>query len=247
MTTRLDPASQLSGMLLVDKPSGVTSHDVVQVIRHKLGIRRIGHTGTLDPLASGLLILLVGRSTKHQAALQRHEKTYEAAVRLGTQTDTGDAEGAVIATAPVPRLDADAAAGALGKLVGAIEQTPPQFSAVKWRGRPAYWWARRQQTARLEPRLVRIHSMSLLDWDGSTMTFLVRCSSGTYIRTLAESIADSLGTVGHVTRLARLSVDAWTVEQAKPLRWFIDARPEDVASELRPLGSAEPVAACAGS
>lgn len=225
----------LDGMLLVNKPSGVTSHDAVQVVRRKLALRRIGHTGTLDPMAQGLLVLLIGPATKHQQDFQAHEKTYEALLQCGTQTDTGDALGAPIRTVPVPALDRGRVAEVLTSFQGRLTQTPPAYSAVKIRGRPAYWWARRHAPVTLTPRVVHLFEVSLVDCTSTTVTFRVHCSSGTYVRTLGETIAVRLGTVGHLARLERLRIGTWRLEDAKPLRWIAEASAEAVAREVRPL------------
>ncbi len=230
------------GMLLIHKPSGMTSHDVVDAVRRKLGIRRVGHTGTLDPMAEGLLIVLVGAATKQQQAFQRHEKRYEATLQLGVQTDTGDRTGAVIHTAPVPELERGRLTQLLASFEGSLSQTPPAYSAVKVRGRPAYWWARRQQSVTLSARTIQLSACSLLACERETITFRVDCSAGTYIRTLGESIAERLGTVGHLTRLVRLGIGAWTLEEAKPLARLLEATPETVAADLRPLGPIRPAA-----
>ena len=235
-----DPRS-LEGMLLVRKPSGMTSHDVVQAVRRKLGVRRIGHTGTLDPMAEGLLILLVGAATKHQQAFQGHEKTYEAVLRLGTQTDTGDAAGALLRTAPVPAVDRARIEEVLASFRGALSQTPPAYSAVKVRGRPAYWWARKQQPVALSARTVHLAALVLLGCTPETITFRVTCSAGTYIRTLAESIAERLGTVGHLIGLVRLSVGSWRLDEAKPLVWITQATADTLARELIPVPVPEAV------
>ncbi len=223
------------GLLLVQKPAGVTSHDVVEVVRRKLGVQRVGHAGTLDPMAEGLLVVLVGAATKSQRAFQQHEKSYEATIRFGAQTDTADATGAIIAQAPVPVLDAQRIATVLASFEGPLSQTPPAFSAVKVRGRPAYWWARRRQPVVLPPRLVQIHALSLQRLERDTLTIRVQCSAGTYIRTLAEVIAKALGTVGHLTSLTRLSVGAWRLEQAVPLAWIADATPQILCERLMPV------------
>ena len=169
------------GMLLVNKPRGITSHDVVQVLRRRLGCRRIGHTGTLDPAAEGLLILLIGKATEHQQRLQGHEKTYEGAIRLGVKTETADADGKVVVSAPVPPLSRTALEKTLAAFLGTISQTPPAYSAVKVRGRPAYWWARQQKAVTLQPRTVHVHEFSLLGFDAERILCRVRCSAGTYI------------------------------------------------------------------
>ncbi len=223
----------IEGMLLVNKPSGPTSHDAVQTVRRRLGIRRVGHTGTLDPMAEGLLILLIGSATRHQQALQGHDKLYEATMQLGTQTDTGDALGAAVRTAPVPPIDRGHVAALLASLQGPMTQVPPAYSAVKVQGRPAYWWARSRRPVRLSARQVRLFECALVDADPSSVTFRVHCSAGTYVRTLAEEIAQRLGTVGHLTRLLRLRIGRWTLDEAHPLAWIEQAGPEAIARCMR--------------
>jgi len=226
----------LEGLLLVHKPPGLTSHDVVDIVRRKLAIRRIGHTGTLDPMAEGLLILLIGAATKRQQSFQTHSKLYEATLQLGTQTDTGDAMGVVVRTASVPALARDHIVEVLRSFNGRHMQTPPTYSAVKVRGRPAYYWARRQTPVTLAPRPIQLSDMTLMDCGSSTFTFRVQCSAGTYIRTVAESIAERLGTVGHLAGLMRLHVGAWTLDQARSLAWINDASAEQIIREVRPCG-----------
>ncbi|MBI4340808.1 MAG: tRNA pseudouridine(55) synthase TruB [Candidatus Omnitrophica bacterium] len=229
---------EAEGLLLLHKPSGVTSHDAVQVLRRKLAIRRIGHTGTLDPLAEGLLILLIGKATSHQQRFQMHDKTYDATVHFGAQTDTGDAEGAVVRTAAVPPLDPAQVAGVLASLKGAMVQTPPAFSAVKVHGRPAYWWARRRQPVALAERTIQVFDLSLLACGDEAITIRVECSAGTYVRRLAEAIAERLGTVGHVTQLVRRRVGRWTLEEAVTLGWCQEAAPEQIARRVLPVEAA---------
>ena len=227
--------SQPEGFLLVHKPRGMTSHDVVVVVRRKLGLKRVGHTGTLDPMAEGLLVVLVGPATKRQGELQGHDKSYEATLRLGTQTDTGDADGAPVRSAPVPPFDRPQLEAACRAFIGEVLQTPPAYSAVKIAGHPAYWWARRRQPVTLSPRTIRISALAPIGWTADTVTFRAECSAGTYIRTLGEAIAEQLGTVGHLTRLIRLRVGSWRVDDAKPVSWLAEASPESVAGELRPV------------
>ena len=232
MTAPLEP----HGLLLIGKPPGPTSHDVVQAVRRKLGVRRIGHTGTLDPMADGLLILLVGAATKHQQAFQGHEKSYEAVLRLGAQTETGDAAGRTTRTAPVPPVDRDRVSAVLQALQGPLSQTPPAYSAVKVQGRPAYWWARHRRPVELSARTVHLEELTVVACGGDTITFRVRCSAGTYVRTLGELIAQRLGTVGHLVGLTRLRVGDWRLEEAKPLAWVQEAPAEAVLRELKPIG-----------
>ena len=226
------------GLLLVHKPTGLTSHDVVEVVRRKLTLRRVGHTGTLDPMAEGLLILLVGAATRHQHEFRGYQKVYARVPRLGAQTDSADAAGRTIATAPVPVLDDARVAQVLASFEGECLQTPPAYSAVKVKGRPAYWWARRQQPVSLAPRPVKLSEVAFLGRDGDAIHFRVRCSAGTYVRTLAESVAERLGTVGHLGALIRLRIGAWDVTQAKSLPWIREAEPEALRRALLPVRSA---------
>jgi tRNA pseudouridine55 synthase len=223
------------GALLVDKPSGMTSHDVVQAVRQKLSLRKVGHTGTLDPMAEGLLVVLVGPATKHQQAFQGHDKTYEAVLRLGVQTDTGDATGTPIREAAIPVWDRTSITEVLSSFRGSMRQTPPAYSAVKVRGHPAYWWARRHQPIALAPRTVHVFEVTLVDCDSDAVTFRVHCSAGTYIRSLAEAFAERLGTVGHLARLVRLHIGHWSLEQAHPLSWVVDVSSETLAGALLPI------------
>jgi len=223
----------MDGMLLVNKPTGMTSHDVVQAVRRRLSQQRIGHTGTLDPMAQGLLILLLGAATKVQQAFQGHEKSYEARVRLGLQTETGDADGPVVRTAGVPALTRPRVEAALATLTGSMTQTPPVYSAVKVRGRPSYWWARKRQPVSLRSRTVHIRDVSLRELTEDSITFHLDCSAGTYVRTVGELLADRLGTVGHLTALTRLRIGQWTLEEAVPLARLMDESPERIAGLLR--------------
>ena len=229
------------GLLLLDKPSGLTSHDVVDAVRRALGVRRVGHTGTLDPMAEGLLAILVGGATRFQQQLQGHDKHYEATIRFGEQTDTGDAMGRVVRQAPVPELSRPQLDEVLSSLIGSMEQVPPSYSAVKVSGRPAYWWARRGQPVTLAARRIHLFEMSLCEQTAQTATIRVHCSSGTYIRVLAETIAQRLGTVGHVSRLIRVGIGPWCLTQARAFSWLREADREEVARALAPLSPAASV------
>ena len=213
---------------------------MVELVRRKLGLKRIGHTGTLDPMARGLLVLLVGAATKHQRALQAHEKTYEAVLRLGTQTDTADATGRPVRTGPIPLLDRAMVVEMLASFEGRLFQTPPAYSAVKVRGRPAYWWARRQQPVALAPRPIQIFEATLIGLEEGTVTFRIRCSAGTYVRTLAEAIAQRLGTVGHLSGLVRLRVGEWSLDEAHALEWIAQATPQALSGCLLPVPGPAP-------
>jgi len=188
-------------------------------------------------MAQGLLVLLVGRATKHQQEFQGHEKTYETILRLGMQTDSGDATGTPIRTAAIPAFNRSHVAEVLATFRGRLFQVPPAYSAIKVRGHPAYWWARRHEPVQLSRRPVQISELSLIDCQAQTITFRVECSAGTYVRTLGEAIAERLGTVGHLTALVRLRVGRWSLANAKPLDWFLQSDLQRLAHELLPIPS----------
>jgi tRNA pseudouridine55 synthase len=205
------------GALLLDKPVGITSNFALQKARKLLGARKAGHAGTLDPLASGLLVVLFGEATKFAGPLLDQDKEYVATLKLGERTDTADAEGRVIETGPVP-ADAEARiAGVLAGFVGEIAQIPPMYSALKRDGIPLYERARRGETVERAPRQVTIRAIEAPRWSPPLLEFRVRCSKGTYIRTLAEDIGAALGSVAHLTSLRRTRSGGFTIEQAVSL------------------------------
>lgn len=196
---------RVDGVLLLDKPLGLTSNDALQKARRLFSAAKGGHTGTLDPAATGLLPLCFGEATKFSADLLDADKTYEATVQLGATTDSGDAEGQVIATSPVTVSEADVRQ-ALPRFTGAIEQIPPMHSALKRNGRPLYELARKGIEVERAPRAVTIHALELLDFAGDCLTLRVRCSKGTYIRVLAADLGQALGCGAHLTGLRRTAV-----------------------------------------
>lgn len=202
-------------VLPVDKPEGPTSHDVVDGARRALGTRKIGHTGTLDPFASGLLILCVGRATRLAEYLSGLDKEYEAVARLGISTDTLDRDGDVVSTSDGWRgLSEQAVVEAVRSFEGEIEQTPPQFSAKKVDGEPMHRRARRGERVTLSACAVTIHSIELVGMELPDVRLQVRCSSGTYIRSLARDLGHALGVGGHLTALRRTSIGEIGVESA---------------------------------
>lgn len=210
-------------VLPVDKPEGPTSHDVVATARRALGTRKVGHTGTLDPLASGLLLLCVGRATRLSEYLSGLDKTYVAEARLGARTDTGDREGAVVAEDEgwrglMPRQVEDA----LARFQGELEQVPPQFSAKKVGGVPMHRRARKGQSVELAPRPVTVHEISATEVELPLVRFRVRCSSGTYIRALARDLGDALGVGAHLTALRRTDVGRFGVDGAPTPEKLLD-------------------------
>ena len=196
---------QVDGVLLLDKPLGLTSNDALQKVRRLFSAAKGGHTGTLDPLATGLLPLCFGEATKFSADLLDADKTYEAVVRLGVTTDSGDADGAVIATAAVNVTESDVFR-VLPQFTGDIQQVPPMHSALKRNGRPLYELARQGIEVEREARAVTIHAIDCLDFSGDRLTLRVSCSKGTYIRVLAADIGQALGCGAHLAALRRTVV-----------------------------------------
>lgn len=203
-----------NGVLPVDKPSGWTSFDVVAVARRTIGAKRVGHGGTLDPLATGLLPLLIGTATKFADTLHQAPKVYAALVAFGHETATDDREGAPTRTADVPTLTREAIDRALGPFRGAIAQVPPAYAAVKVDGRRAYSRARGGETFTLAARPVTIERLDIASWETGALRLLVVCSTGTYIRSLARDIGVALGSAAHLGGLRRLAVGALTVDDA---------------------------------
>lgn len=203
-----------SGIVLVDKPSGPTSHDIVEMFRRLLAIRRVGHMGTLDPLATGLLLVGVGEGTKLTPFLSDLDKTYECVARLGARSTTYDAMGEIENVADPARLDVEAIERALVRFRGTIEQVPPPFSAVKVGGLPLYKYARRGMTAELKPRRVRVHQIELLTWEPPDLQLRLHVSSGTYVRSLVHDLGDHLGVGGYVAQLRRTAVGPFSVAEA---------------------------------
>ncbi len=213
MAKRGDP---VDGVLLLDKPAGLSSNAALQRVRHLLNAQKAGHTGTLDPMATGLLPLCFGNATKFSADLLDADKAYEARVRLGITTDSGDAEGVVLEERPVHVTLAEINAAA-ARFLGNIDQVPPMYSALKRNGECLYEIARRGETVEREPRRVRIDTLEVKDFDGTSFTMITRVSKGTYIRVLAEDIGRALGCGAHLVALRRTRVGELTLERAVSL------------------------------
>jgi tRNA pseudouridine55 synthase len=193
--------SRADGVVLVDKPAGMTSHDVVAIARRALGGRRVGHTGTLDPFATGLLVLLVGSATRLQPYVEGEPKVYDATIRFGVETDTGDPTGDAVRDAPIP--PEPAVENAIAALTGAIEQIPPAFSAKQVKGIRAYDAARRGQPLDLSPASVVVHWWQVRSRNGAEWHVTIACSGGTYIRSLARDLGVLSGSAAHLTALRR--------------------------------------------
>jgi len=228
-----------SGILLIDKPEGVTSFEVVRRARKALGIRKIGHLGTLDPMATGLLPLCLLEATKLVPYLMPEAKVYRARVRLGVATDTQDATGVVVArseTLPAPAQIYRAAAA----FVGEVRQIPPMYSALHCEGERAYRRARRGETVDLAPRTVTVYELGVDEVALPSFTLAVKCSQGTYVRTLAKDLGDALGCGAHLTALRRLAVGALRVEEALPLSALAELGREELARRIIPIARCLP-------
>jgi tRNA pseudouridine55 synthase len=222
---------ELDGIVLLDKPTGMGSTPALQRVRRLLRAAKAGHAGTLDPMATGMLPLCFGQATKACGQLLDSSKAYRARLALGSATDTGDADGLVVNTAPVPAPDHARLVEVLASLSGERLQTPPMYSALKRDGRPLYELARRGEEVARVPRRITIHRLEPLFWSGHTIEFDVACSKGTYVRVLGEEIAAGLGTVGHLSALRRLWVEPFRPEAMVTLEtveaWVAQAPAED--------------------
>lgn len=222
MNDNTNPNNTISGVLVVDKPVGYTSHDIVQIIRRGTGIRRAGHTGTLDPRASGVLVVLLGPAVRLSEYVSASDKRYQAVIQLGTTTDTYDADGQVLTNNPV-NITEEQFVAALQSFIGEIEQVPPPYSAVKVKGRKAYEMAREGEDIDLQPRKIRVYSLELLEWAPPEAVIDVYCSSGTYIRSLANDLGKMLGCGAHLVGLRRTKSGRFTLRDAVPLRKLKEA------------------------
>ena len=209
----------MNGVLIVNKPEGITSQGTVSKIKRILNVNKCGHAGTLDPLATGVIPILVGSSTKISKYLIEHDKTYNAIIKLGNQTSTGDREGEIIKTAEVPELNENKIIEVLNSFLGKQIQTPPIYSAIKVDGKKLYEYARENKVIEIPKREIEIYQIKLIKFDKpkNTITFEVDCSKGTYIRTLCEDIAIRLGTVGYMESLLRTRVDKFLLDESYTL------------------------------
>jgi tRNA pseudouridine55 synthase len=213
-----DVKNAISGVLVVDKPVGMTSHDVVQVIRNGTNLRRAGHTGTLDPRASGVLVILVGPAVRLSEYVSASDKRYQAIIRLGARTDTFDADGKVTQGNSPVNVTEQQFEEVLQTFIGEIEQTPPPYSAVKVQGRKAYEMARKGEEVDLEPRKITVHHLEVLEWAPPEVVIDVHCSSGTYVRSLANDLGEKLGCGAYLVGLRRTKSGRFTLRDAVPMR-----------------------------
>lgn len=215
------PAS-IDGILVIDKPQGKTSHDVVETVRRLVGFRQIGHLGTLDPLATGVLVLALGRATRLARFYGHRRKRYTCSVRFGFATDTYDADGEALSADAAPTLDAAEIQALADRFAGKIQQTPPSFSAKKIHGRPAHELARKQKPVKLEPVEVEVSEFRLTSIEGSCARFTVECGSGTYIRSLAHDLGQLQGSGAHLAEIVRTAVGEFTLDHAVSLANLIE-------------------------
>jgi tRNA pseudouridine55 synthase len=220
-----DIKNAISGILVLDKPVGLTSHDVVDIVRRGTNIRRAGHTGTLDPRASGVLVVLVGPAVRLSEFVSASDKRYQAIIRLGGSTDTYDADGRFMHqpnTTPV-NVTEQQFEEVLQRFVGEIEQTPPPFSAVKVHGRKAYEMAREGEPVELAPRKINVYHLEVLEWAPPEVVIDVHCSSGTYVRSLANDLGTALGCGAYLVGLRRTKSGRFSLRDAVPLRKLQEA------------------------
>ena len=222
----------MNGIVIIDKPSGWTSQDVVARLRRVFGTRRIGHGGTLDPMATGVLPVFVDRATRGVEFFEHAEKTYEAVLRLGITTDTEDISGTVLTQSPVSVTQEEFLA-VLERFRGEILQIPPMYSALKVNGQKLCDLARKGREVERQPRPITIHELTCLEFGGETARLRVRCSKGTYIRTLCKDIGEALGCGGCMEELRRTAAGAYTIEEAVPLQTLLET--EDPGAYLRPV------------
>ena len=209
--------SALDGAILVDKPAGPTSHDVVDAIRRKFGIKKVGHCGTLDPNATGLLIIVLGRGTKLSERLMGDDKVYEGAIKFGETTDSYDADGELTSSLPVPPMTLDQLNEEATKFVGDLMQTPPMVSAIKKGGVPLYKLARKGVEVEREPRLIHIYNFRFTSYEPPLGQFKVACTKGTYVRSIAHDLGQKLGCGAHLATLRRSASGKFDVADATPL------------------------------
>jgi tRNA pseudouridine55 synthase len=204
-----------SGLLLIDKPGGITSHDAVDRVRRALSTRKVGHAGTLDPMATGLLLVGVGRATRLLRFLADLPKVYEGTGRLGVETTTLDAEGEVVRESPVD-ASPESLLAAMAEMTGEIEQIPPSFSAVRIGGQRMYRAARKGEAMEAPPRRVTVYAFDLARFEGTDFDLVVRCSGGTYVRSLVADVGSTLGCGAHLSRLRRTAIGPFAVSEARP-------------------------------
>jgi len=225
----------LDGAILIDKPAGPTSHDVVDAIRRQFAIKKVGHCGTLDPNATGLLIIVLGRGTKLSEKLMSDDKVYEGAIKLGETTNSYDADGELVASLPVPPVTLEQLNAAAAEFVGDLMQTPPMVSAVKIDGVPLYKLARKGIEVPREPRLVHIYNFRFSAYQEPLAHFRIACTKGTYVRSIAHDLGQKLGCGGHLATLRRVTSGKFDVANAIPLAEVLKLAPRDLEKRVLPF------------
>jgi tRNA pseudouridine55 synthase len=227
--------SALDGAILVDKPAGPTSHDVVDAIRRKFGIKKVGHCGTLDPNATGLLIIVLGRGTKLSERLMGDDKVYEGTIKFGEATDSYDCDGEITASLPVPLLTLEQLNEEAAKFIGDQMQMPPMVSAIKKNGVPLYKLARKGIEVEREPRLIHVYNYRFTEYAEPLGKFRVACTKGTYIRSLAHDLGQKLGCGAHLTTLRRSASGKFDVADALPLDAILKLSTAELEKRVMPF------------
>lgn len=221
----------MDGILIIDKPAGYTSHDIVAIVKRAYRLKKVGHTGTLDPLATGVLPLCINGATKYAGDIINSDKGYEAVLKWGIATDTFDADGKVVQTRPVP-VDIDSLLrGILPEFSGTVFQTPPPYSAVKVDGKPLYWWTRNGTPKAVPPREITVFQLDVLSSTADAATLRVRCSKGTFIRSLVHDMGERIGCGAHITALRRIQSGTFMIEDSVSLEDIKRAAPCEAALE----------------
>lgn len=228
------------GVLLLDKPSGITSHDVVDRVRRKLRMKKVGHAGTLDPNATGLMILLLGKATKLSQYLMGLDKVYEGTGVFGVTTDSQDSDGEVMSTIPVPEIERERLLAEIKEFEGDQYQTPPMFSAKKIDGVPLYKLARKGKEVEREPRVIRVKSFVLDRWESPEFDFTLACSKGTYVRTLVHDIGQKIGCGAHLKELRRTEIGDFQIEDSLELEEFEESDVGEIRRWIIPPYQAVP-------
>jgi tRNA pseudouridine55 synthase len=227
--------SALDGAILIDKPAGPTSHDVVDAIRRQFGIKKVGHCGTLDPNATGLLIIVLGRGTKLSEKLMSDDKVYEGAIKFGETTNSYDADGELVASLPVPPMTVEQLNEATAPFIGDLMQTPPMVSAVKINGVPLYKLARKGIEVPREPRLVHVYNFKFSAYQEPLGHFRLACTKGTYVRSIAHELGEKLGCGAHLASLRRVNSGKFDVAQAIPLAEVLKLSQSELEKRVMPF------------
>ena len=236
----LQPVKEMEGVLLVDKPRGRTSHDVVYRLRRKLQMKKIGHAGTLDPMATGVLVMLIGKATRISQYLMSVDKVYAGEATLGVITDSQDAEGEVMETRPVPELTEARVREVMKTFLGDQYQTPPMHSAIKIGGVPLYKLARKGEEVEREPRFIRVAAFDLLSFAPPKLTFDLHCTKGTYVRTVAHDLGQKLGCGAHLSALRRTASGKFGIAACLPLDEIEKLSRPEIEQRLIPVYEAAP-------